>query len=221
MNNNINLVKKALVQNNEIFHAEEQERQRIASELHDNIGQRLSALKYGVESLIKQLALDAQAKDVCQEFVHQIRGCIDEVRRISTRLSPVELSDAGLIMGIRRFCADYEKIYNCRVFADLEADEDTVPERRKNTVFRVLQECMNNIAKHAKAGYVRVELRGGDRLTLRIVDDGVGFDVSRRVSGYGLFSMRRRVHMSGGLFHLQSQPLLGTSVCASWSQEAG
>jgi signal transduction histidine kinase len=152
-----------------------------------------------------------------------IQQAMDEVRRISTDLRPSILDDLGITATINWFCRNFAETYAVRVETDLTIEESAIPDALKTVVYRVLQEAMNNVAKHAHADHVRVSFRRIDRtVELMIDDNGHGFDVQQALSaraltrGLGLSNMQERVKISGGSFSLTSARKVGTVVQAAW-----
>jgi two-component system, NarL family, sensor kinase len=209
--------------------AREDERKRIASDLHDGLGQILTMLKLKVEGVL--LRLDAQGQEeesrtALREVVMELKGAVGEVRRISNELRPSMLDDLGLLPTVqwlvRQFGAAYPAI---QVTLDGQVTEDALPVTLKAVVFRLLQEAMSNVARHARASHVQVYLRVDEGMfTVGIEDNGSGFDANGVLSGktcllgVGLNSMRERVQASGGAFNIRSQAGWGTSVTAVWGR---
>lgn len=205
---------------------QEEERRRIALDLHDGLGQSLSLIKLSVEKAADQVAAGTvdTALTSLQQIIPHIKEALLEVRRVSTELRPSILDDLGILPTLSWYFREFEAVCgHLAVDKMLLVSEQEVPESLKITLYRIIQEATNNILKHAAAGRVRVSLyRADDVLHLLIQDNGRGFDpVSIVVSpgesrGLGLISMRERATLSGGSFHLESSPQAGTSIRASW-----
>jgi signal transduction histidine kinase len=212
----------------QLLSAQETERKRIARQLHDSIGQSLSAVKFSIEETLETVA-GSQAKErfgALESAVALIQEVVEEVRRLQKNLRPAMLDDLGIVATIRSFCREFEAIYSdISIQKDLEVPELEVPEPIKTAIYRIVQEAMNNVAKHSKAGLVRIGLRrNGESLELAIQDHGVGFDpklarASESGRGVGLSSMRERTELSGGAFTIESTTGFGTTVRALWPQE--
>lgn len=212
-----------------LMSAQEGERRRVAQELHDSIGQSLSAVKFMVER-----ALDEQAESspegpqtaALRAAVPVIQGSVEEVRRISMALRPTTLDDLGLIATIAWFTREFQTTYpHMGVERIIEVEEFEVPDLLKTNIFRILQEAMNNAAKYSQASKITVALRQvlGD-LQLLVGDNGIGFNPSearRRTStgGFGLDSMRERAELFGGSLIITSHPGEGTMIMARWPLE--
>ena len=153
-----------------------------------------------------------------------IQGTIEEARRIQMSLRPSILDDLGILATINWFCRQFESTYsNIRIKKEIEIEEHEVPDSLKIVIYRVLQEALNNIAKHSKAAVVLLFLRKTDQtIQLVIRDSGQGFDLEETYSrkgtarGLGLDSMRERTELSGGSFSIESNKGEGTTIRASW-----
>ena len=209
-----------------ILEAQENERKRVARELHDGIGQALTGIKFALENGVRRLKETETAPHfkVLDDIVPLIQATVDETRRIAMGLRPSTLDDIGISETIYWFCQQYENIYkNIRILKLIEVEEDQIPETLKTVIFRVLQESLNNVAKHSGADRVQLSLQQqGDTVKLIVEDNGSGFDSEKPLpqndtgQGFGLASMRERIELSGGKFTLQSAPGQDTRICAVW-----
>jgi PAS domain S-box-containing protein len=208
-----------------LMSAQEDERKRIAGELHDTIGSTLNGIKYKVEIALQQLGKTADvAKESLSTTIPVIQEGIDECRRMQQDLRPSMLDDLGLLPTLSWFCRRYETIYTgIKVELEQTLEETYIPDALKIVIFRVTQEGMNNIAKHSKADLVHLSLRKMDgRIELVLKDNGQGFDLKKVLGsestkrGLGLTSMRERTELSGGSFNIESSKGKGTIVRASW-----
>jgi PAS domain S-box-containing protein len=209
----------------ELLNAQEKERKMVAGEIHDSIGSSLSAVKFKVETALTELAdRSPQTTTALKSLVPIVQGAIDEARRIQMNLRPSTLDDLGLLATIRWLCRQFESTYSAiGVKQSIKIEEHEVPDSLKTVIFRVLQEGLNNIAKHSMAKVVLLFLRkAGQGVQLVIQDNGQGFDLSKAQSpegatqGLGLRSMRERTELSGGSFEIESTQGKGTIVRASW-----
>ena len=210
----------------QLLTAQENERKRIAQELHDSIGQSLTAIKFGLENSLDQRAgCTAEARvESLEAVIPLVQQAIEEVRRIHTDLRPSMLDDLGILATINWFCREFQMIYSdVRIEKQVDVQENEVPESLKMVIFRVLQEAMNNIAKHSDADLVRLCFKKTDATTgLTIEDNGRGFDLQGALSlnspekGFGITSMKERTELAGGSFAIESTPGTGTVVRASW-----
>ncbi len=208
-----------------LLKAQEDERKRIARELHDSIGQSLSAVKFAVENAINKAPnLSHQEGGSLESIVPTIQHAIDDVRRIMTDLRPSILDDLGIEATLRWFCREYQNIYtSIHIEKEIDIEEQEIPLPLKTVLFRITQEALNNIAKHSKASFVRLVLKKeNDHIELVIEDDGEGFDpesafyCAETKSGFGLSSMRERAELSGGCCRIESIRGEGTTIRAVW-----
>jgi PAS domain S-box-containing protein len=208
-----------------LLSAQEEERKRIAGEIHDSLGACLSGIKFKVEDALQKIgetSKDATAS--LRTVIPVIQEGIEECRRLQMDLRPAMLDDLGLLPTLSWFCRTFQTIYSgIRVDREVSIEESEVPDSLKIVAFRVTQEAMNNIAKHSKADTVRLSLRKiDDRLELMLEDNGRGFDLEkvlgseRTKRGLGLSSMRERTELSGGSFRIESTEGKGTAIRAWW-----
>lgn len=206
---------------------QEDERRRIALDLHDGLGQSLSLIKLSLEKCAGLLAAGAseEAGESLQQLIPRVQGALVEVRRVSTELRPLILDDLGILPTLSWFFREFEAVCGGiaveRMFNVAERD---VPVPLHITVYRILQEAFHNIVKHSAADRVRVRLdRIDDALQLVIEDNGRGFEpdsvrcVEGQSRGLGLLSMKERASLSGGTYHLSSAPGQGTCIKVSWT----
>ena len=207
--------------------AEEQERKRIAREIHDSLGQSLSAVKFGIENAVLQMkgkGVDEARLDLLQPLIGLVKNTLEEVRRIIMDLRPSTLDDIGILATISWFCREFENLYHdIHIEKNIEVKEEEIPVSIKTVIYRVMQEALNNVSKHSRASRVILCLRKTDsRLELILEDNGRGFNDKKASSlvslerGFGLASMRERVELSGGSFELKAQKGLGTRIRAVW-----
>jgi signal transduction histidine kinase len=202
--------------------AEEQERKRIARELHDGLGQSLNAIAVNVRTTLERVGdkvkTGFESLEAIMPIIHQ---SIEEVHRIGMNLRPSLLDDLGLLPTLGWFVREYQKIYpSIRIEKQTEIEETQVPDPLKAVIYRILQEALNNIAKHSKANLVSISLRKkDDRIELVIEDNGIGFDMESVKNGFGLGSMRERAEFSVGSFDIESVKGKGTVIRASWPIE--
>ena len=204
--------------------ATQEERSRIAREIHDGVAQSLAFCAIRLDLVERQIT--AQPDKAVQEVRAAsalLREQIREVRRSIFALRPIDLERYGLLETVRRYVLDFGEQNTVRTSLKVEGEVSLAP-GDEAVIFRILQESLNNVAKHAKASSVEVTLHGGERVSLCVQDDGAGFDpgqVSGRVSsagGLGLTQMRERVETRGGLYRVVSTPGRGTRVEATLSQ---
>ena len=192
--------------------AQENERKRIARELHDSVGQQLSAIKYSLERIeLAQQARMAEAQlQVLRRAITGLQDVLEELRGIAMNLRPAVLDDLGAASAVSWFCREFAQSYpTLQLHEAVSVRDADVPERLGTTVFRSVQELLNNVAKHAQANRVTVSLsRKIDQLVLEVADDGVGLGKAAPSnalrSGRGIHNLRERAAMTGGQFTLSS-----------------
>ena len=195
-----------------LVEAEERERRAISRELHDEVGQSLSAILLEVESLTEM----SSEKGSFRQGLHNIKmlaeNCVNEVRNMALLLRPSMLDDLGLIAALEWQAREVSRRTGMLVETVSENVSDTLPDEHRTCVYRIVQEALNNSSRHAHARNVRVVVRqGSDGLRVSIDDDGKGFDPSR-VRGLGLLGMNERVSQLGGMLKVDSDPARGTRL---------
>ncbi|MBI5604216.1 MAG: PAS domain-containing protein [Deltaproteobacteria bacterium] len=205
---------------------QENERKKIAREVHDSLGSSLSAIKFKVEDVLQRIRLTPSVtiSEPLEALVPIIQDTISETRRIQSDLRPPLLDDLGIIATFSWFCRRYQTIYSdILVDQAIGVREEEVPEPLKIVMFRITQEAMNNIGKYAGADRVQLDLRKNNRsIELIIRDNGKGFDPESLLSmestkkGMGLSSMKERAELSGGSLAIDSQTGKGTVIKAVW-----
>ena len=215
----------------QVLSAQEQERQRLSGELHDGIGQTLSAVKFYVETAIKALDEELNQESVfkIKNVVPKIQDAIIEVRRISMALRPSMLDDIGILATLTWFCRESALVYqNPTIQLQLDITEENVSFQNKIVIFRIVQEAFNNAVKHSQATFICISLSYlNEKVELNIEDNGIGFTTSRistskktPLTGLGLSSMRERAEFSGGLYSLNSAKGKGTRIKVVWPHKA-
>ncbi|OLV16548.1 GAF domain-containing sensor histidine kinase [Deinococcus marmoris] len=201
------------------------ERARIAREIHDGVAQSLAFAALKLDVVARKMHSDPELAEAdVRAATALLREQIKEVRRSIFALRPIDLERYGLLETVRRYVLDFGEQNNIRSSLDVTGEVHLSP-GDEAVVFRILQESLNNVAKHARAGEVRVTLDGGARrVLLSVKDDGAGFDleaVTGRVSsagGLGLTQMRERLEARGGQYRVLSTPGGGTTIEAEMPQ---
>lgn len=202
----------------QLLSAQENERKRLAAELHDELGHALLTLKLRMESLKEQLPPEQAAlKKEVGKILNFLSITIGEVRRLYLDLIPGDLEDLGLTAALRSLVEDFFDLQKQIVWSVKVDDLDGLfPVPVQTAIYRVVQEALTNIGKHAKPRNVSVEIRkGADGVSFVIEDDGVGFDrdkVYMERKTLGLLSMEERVKILGGSFKLWTQKDRGTRI---------
>jgi len=208
-----------------LLSAQEEERRRIAGEIHDTLGACLSAIKFKVESVFQGITKTPSAPiESLGAIIPVIQEGVEECRRIQMDLRPSMLDDLGLLPTLSWFCRRFQTIYSgIRVDQEVTIEESEVPVSLKIVIYRVTQEAMNNSAKHSKANSLRLSLLKTDgRINFMVEDNGQGFDLEKALRsentnrGLGLTNMRERIELSGGCFEIESAKGKGTIVRAWW-----
>ena len=199
--------------------AEEDERRRIARELHDGVNQDLAALSIALSAL--QGGLPADTPEAKRDEFARLQGRTVElagaIRHLSHELHPGILQYAGLAAALRSYCREFQREQGLAVACSAKDDLGTVPGDIALSLYRVAQEALRNAGRHAKADHVWVALaRDGADLILTVRDDGRGFDVAaaRLGGGLGLMSLDERVRLVGGRITIDTEPQRGTTVHA-------
>jgi signal transduction histidine kinase len=199
-----------------LVQAQETERKALSRELHDEVGQSLSAVLVELRNL--SAGLDLRSNDQSRNHVETIKGVVEGtirvVRNMSLLLRPSMLDDLGLMPALRWQARESSKQTSMNVSVATDFDSDNLPDEYNTCIYRVVQEALYNCARHSRATTVRIKVqRQPGALVLNIQDDGQGFDV-RQTKGLGLIGMQERVTQIGGRFHIHSQPGAGTILSA-------
>jgi signal transduction histidine kinase/ABC-type uncharacterized transport system substrate-binding protein len=197
--------------------AQEEERRRIARDLHDDVNQELTAQSIALSTLGKRLTDVATPAD--REELGRLETRTSDlaraIRHLSHSLHPGALQHVGLVAALRGYCRGFEREHGLPVTVEPASDLGAVPSDVALCLYRVTQEGLGNVARHAKADHVRLALsREGADVVLTIADDGRGFDLAeaRRQHGLGLISLDERVRIVGGRLTIDSQPERGTEL---------
>jgi PAS domain S-box-containing protein len=208
-----------------LIEAQENERKRLAGDLHDSIGQTLAALKFRIEHVIttlqnREFKLAIRLMD---EFVPVLQLSIDETRAIYMGLKPTMLSEHGILSTLAWYRHEILKLYpKQHIELETAIEEGDIPDELKTTIFRIVQEAVNNTFKHGRPEWVDVRLALNDgAIELEISDDGIGMALdyimeSRTAKSLGLIGMGERTELTGGSFSIESTPGEGTTIRASW-----
>jgi two-component system sensor histidine kinase UhpB len=205
-----------------LLEVQEDERRHLARELHDDIGQGLTAIKLNLESLVRGRD-GTLAESRVGEALEATRHTIERVRQLSVTLRPLQLDDLGLVAALRSHLDRQAKLGRLAPHFEIQEVPVKLSAEIEIACFRVAQEAINNIVRHARATNVWLRLFvAGDRLALSVRDDGTGFDVGaaqRRAAvgeSLGVISMEERVALAAGTFQIHSAPGQGTVVVASF-----
>jgi PAS domain S-box-containing protein len=204
----------------QVMTAQDEERRRIARELHDETGQSLTALLVGLRT-IEESRTRREAVEQAQRLRVIVAQTLEEVGRLSRGLHPSTLDDVGLAAAVTRQTQEFVQLHGVAADVRLEGIEaERLPPLLQTTVYRVLQEALTNVARHAHARSVSIRLlRDEAMLELRVQDDGIGLDPMVRAEAaagdrrrLGLQGMRERAALLGGSVEVESQPGAGTTI---------
>lgn len=202
-----------------ILEGQEEERKRISRDMHDGIGQLLSAMKFNLEGI--QSVGTAFEKDKLKITKELLKNVIREVRRISFNLTPSALSDYGIVPVLNKFAREISKISDLEVtFENKTGFLSRMEGKLENNLYRISQEAVNNALKYAKATQVTITVSHNSQfLNLEIRDNGQGFDLRKleetghfRASGHGLFNIRERANFINGQCEIQTEKGRGTTI---------
>ncbi|MBM7614838.1 sensor histidine kinase [Alkaliphilus hydrothermalis] len=208
-----------------IIQAQEEERQRVARDIHDGPAQSLANLIIKSEICEKLIDIDrTRAKEEIQDLRRFLRDGIKEIRKIIYNLRPMSLEDLGFVPTVQRFVDDFQDETGIQVDFIILSKMPMEDPIKNLAIFRIIQESLNNIRKHAEASLVKIKLEMTPKnILLSIVDNGVGFDVSetafkpKKEGGFGLFSIRERVELLNGSFEIKSEINNGTKILVNIS----
>jgi len=198
-----------------LIQAQEDERARIARELHDDINQRLALLANGLQEAVMTKGSRKSQQGELRELWQLTNDIATDIQELSHRLHPSKLHYLGLAAAARELCREFSKQHKIEVECIVHDVPNDLDETVSLSLFRTIQEALRNIGKHSQAHHVKVELTGESLLVrLRIVDDGMGFspDHPNDPHGIGLVSMRERLKAVGGDVSILSRPSSGTLV---------
>ena len=204
-----------------ILKTQEEERKRISRELHDLVAQTLTAINFHLANLKKESALNAKGlKKNITRTQKLVERSVDKVHRFARELRPAVLDDLGLIPALRSLVESLAQDSAIHVDMISSAEIENLDNDRRTVLYRIAQEALTNVARHARATCASVQLEGADtEVCLRITDDGRSFDVEQVLRGgkrkcMGLLGMRERTEMVGGTLSIESSPDQGTTITA-------
>jgi signal transduction histidine kinase len=205
----------------QILSAQEEERKQISRELHDVIAQTLTGINIRLATLKKQAAVNTKGLDRnIARTQRLVERSVDIVHQFARELRPAVLDDLGLIPALHSFMKNFTARTGVRTHLTAFAKVEQLETGRRTVLFRVAQEALTNVGRHARASRVEVSIQQlPDCICMRIKDDGKSFPVERVLNGkggkrLGLLGMRERVEMVGGRFEVQSAPDRGTTITA-------
>lgn len=203
----------------QVIKAQEEERKRVAREIHDGPAQSMANVVLRMEFCEKLLDVDPEkVRQELKELKGVVRGNLQDVRKIIFDLRPMALDDLGLVPALKRFLEDYRDKYGLAVEPVFRGTEKRLTPALEIALFRLIQEALNNVRKHAEASKVEITLDiKAKMITATVKDNGRGFDLKQALAAnsgdsFGLISMKERVELLGGHLEIKTAPGRGTEV---------
>jgi signal transduction histidine kinase len=202
----------------QLISVQEDERRRLSHELHDDMNQRLAVVALQIQSIQGKLPESDPMQEILQRLNEQVSSLSDNVRHLAYQLHPSILDDLGLVVALQSFLEDFSKWENISVTFEPRDVPLSLSPQIALCVYRVTQECLRNVAKHAQASQVSVEVIGLEAaLQLIVKDNGKGFmpeAVRRGIRGLGLIGMKERIRVLQGTFDVEASTGKGTTITA-------
>ncbi|MCG2773563.1 MAG: PAS domain-containing sensor histidine kinase [Desulfobacterales bacterium] len=202
----------------QLLNIQEIERSRISKELHDELGQAMMLLKFQVSAIHEKLTDPATRKE-SSEVLENIDEAIENIRRLAKDLSPTVLESLGISAAVRFLLEEFGKSSNIAVAADIDEVNDLLAPRVQRHIYRIFQEALTNIGRHAQARQVKAMIKGSEQcIAVLIQDDGKGFEVDEvladrpKARRFGLATIKERVQLIGGSLDLKSELGSGTKI---------
>jgi two-component system sensor histidine kinase DegS len=210
----------------EAQHAVMEERTRIALDLHDGLVQTLVGLNYKLDLLEQSGSVDPKGHGLFQEMRVLMKNAIEEARQVVFTLKPIVFDKLSLFTAIRSYLKTYERQYGIAAEFKSSGDETRIPDKTKVFLYRILQESLSNVQKHARARQVQLELHVRDKeIDAVIRDDGIGFDTKKvgqdpdKWASFGLRGIEERARLLGGTAWITSRPKQGTTIRVTFPLE--
>lgn len=195
---------------NAIFETQETERKRLAEDLHDSVGQVLSAIKLNLHRIDK-VSETENPKTLLSDTRKLADECIQEIRNIIHNVLPPVLTDFGLIDALQALCAKMDQTTDVKITFTKSLAEERFPSEIELTFYRIAQELFGNAVKHSKATTIQVVLaKEAGWLVMSFSDNGIGFNMDNVKHGFGLKNLQSRVQLINGKIHTYSKPQNGT-----------
>jgi signal transduction histidine kinase len=198
-----------------VVEAQELERRRLARELHDETGQALTSILLGLKGL-EERSTDPASRAATEELRELVVSTLQDVRRLAVELRPSALDDFGLVAALERLAASFAEQTGISVDFQTALADERLPEEIETALYRIVQESLTNVVKHARARRVSILLaRKNGAVKAVVEDDGQGFDPAEQTGdGYGLVGMRERLALIGGRLEVESGRDAGTTIAA-------
>ena len=196
---------------------QDEEQQRVAAELHDGLGQNLAIIRNRAVIGLRDQTSQEQAREQLEEIAATATASIVEVREIAHNLRPYELDRLGLVAAIESMIERVSDSTAIKLSANLDRIEGLLSPEAETSVYRIVQEGLNNVIKHSKATTARIEIsKTGNQLAIAVQDNGKGIPSSvendNRARGFGLAGIAERVRVLGGSLAVNSRPSHGTAI---------
>lgn len=197
-----------------LIEAQELERSNLSRELHDQVGQALTAMKIDISRTQAGLLPEQnQLNERLERARKGVEETLEIIRRMSMLLRPSMLDDIGLSAALSWYVKQFGESTGLRVALDDDGSAEMLPEAHKSSLYRIVQEALTNVSRHSGAHAVHVKLRSDEHAyQLEIDDDGVGFEVGNRPRGLGLVGIQERIDEMNGTLNLQTSPGFGTRI---------
>jgi signal transduction histidine kinase len=198
-----------------VVEGQELERRRLARELHDETGQALTSILLGLKAL-EERSKDPASRAATEELRELVVSTLQDVRRLAVELRPSALDDFGLVAALERLAESFAEQTGISVDFQTALADERLPEEVETALYRIVQESLTNVVKHAQARRVSILLARKDGAVKAVVeDDGQGFDPAEQTDdGYGLMGMRERLALLGGRLEVESGHDGGTTIAA-------
>ena len=199
---------------NYLKNVREDERKYISREIHDQLGQLASAIKIETDWLnINLTGLEPNARSRIKSILSTVTIMISTIRNIAMALRPSIIEELGLNASLRWQCQEFQRINGVTCDFEQSLRDEGIGDEVRTELFRICQECLTNIMRHANAERVRVSVTDlGDKVALQIADDGKGFDTRQKTTHLGLVGLRERAHSINGELNISSEPGKGTTI---------
>jgi signal transduction histidine kinase len=199
-----------------LLSAQEDERRRIARDLHDGLGQALTSLLVGLRA-IEESSSEEKVRTQVRALRDVGAETHDEVRRLARGLRPAVLDDAGFVPALERFLAEIRMTHDVEIGLDMQCPAGRLPADVETALYRIAQEAVTNAVRHSQASRIDVTLNcTGHRIEFAIQDNGRGFDpATSEAAPFGLLSIHERAVLLGGHATIHSQPGAGSKICVS------
>jgi PAS domain S-box-containing protein len=201
-----------------LINAQEEERARLARELHDDFSQKLVLLALDLGSVANMIECPTAASERVLELIEVVKEIGNDLHSLSHRLHSSTLDLLGLTQAIEGLCVECAAKYRIQIGFVHEGMPNSMPPDTALCLFRIVQEGLRNVHKHSRASKVEVRLKGSRKaLSLTLSDNGIGFDVcnDHPSDGIGMQSMKERARMIGGIFEIRSRPMQGTQIAVT------